>query len=114
MHNVSAADSGQSDATTSAGLSRREVVGSAATGLALALFARAYSQAAAQEATPAAEGGLPPGMAVIPVINVPIPAADVPAGGFTLSIYRFTLEPKAVIPNSTFPFPASRMLSPGH
>lgn len=104
MQRISAVEPEQSDAARGA-RSRREVVGSAATGLALALFARAYSQSAAQEATPAAAGGLPPGVAIIPMIDVPVPVADVPNGPFKISIYRITLEPGSVIPASSFPYP---------
>jgi quercetin dioxygenase-like cupin family protein len=82
------------------GVSRRTVVGAGATGLALALLARSFSQAAAQEATPAAEGGMPPGVAATPLINAPIPAADVPSGGFTMSIARVTFEPGSSTPVS--------------
>jgi len=85
------------------GLTRRTVVGASATGLALALLARSFSQAAAQDATPAAGGGLPEGMAIIGSSNIPIPAADIPAGGFTLSIARLTLEPGKTIPASSVP-----------
>jgi quercetin dioxygenase-like cupin family protein len=81
------------------------VVSAGATGLALALLARSISQAAAQDATPAAEGGMPEGLAATPLTNIPIPAADVPAGGFTLSITRVTLEPGTVAPETTYTFP---------
>ena len=80
--------------------SRRVVLGASATGLALALLARSVSQAAAQEATPAAEGGMPAGVAATPLISAPIPAADVPSGGFTMSITRVTFEPGSISPVS--------------
>jgi len=85
------------------GLTRRTVVGASATGLALALLARSFSQAAAQDATPAAGGGMPEGLGVIGTSNIPIPAADIPAGGFTVSILRLTLEPGATAPASSVP-----------
>jgi hypothetical protein len=87
------------------GLSRRSVVGASATGLALALLARRLSQAAAQDATPEAEGGVPGGIEATTLINIPIPAADVPAGGFTLGLARITFAPGAESPVSTLPFP---------
>jgi hypothetical protein len=87
------------------GLTRRTMVGAGATGLALALLARSYSQAAAQEATPAAEGGMPEGLAVLAESKVPVPAADIPAGGFTVYILRLTLEPGASSPASSVPHP---------
>ena len=96
----------------SAGVSRRTIVGAGATGFALALLARAYSQVTAQEATPAA-GGMPPGTALIPLIDVPVPVADVPTGPFKLSIYRITLEPGSVIPNSSFPYPDTTYVESG-
>lgn len=95
-------------------LSRREAVRKAgAAGLALALLARSFSQTGAQESTPAAEGGLPPGVAVIPMIDLPVPAADVPTGGFKISVYRVTLEPGAAVPNSSAPYPSSFLVESG-
>jgi hypothetical protein len=82
------------------GLSRRAVVGASATGLALALLARSVNQSAAQDATPAAEGGAPEGLAVIGESSIPIPAADIPAGGFTVYILRLTVEPGSSAPAS--------------
>lgn len=101
------------------GLSRRTIVGASATGLALALLAKSLSQASAQDATPAAEGGMPEGVAATPLTNIPIPAADVPAGGFTLGLTRITFEPGAVSPESTLAFPeiayveAGTLICPG-
>lgn len=99
------------------GVSRRAMLGASATGLALALLARTFSQATAQESTPmaspAAEGGLPPGVALMPMINVPVDAADVPTNGFTMSIYRITLEPGAVLPNGAFPYPSTAFVESG-
>jgi hypothetical protein len=88
------------------GLSRRTVVGASATGLALALLARNPSPVAAQESTPAAEGGAPEGLAVIGESSIPIPAADIPAGGFTVYILRLTVEPGGSAPASSVPHPA--------
>ena len=84
-----------------AALSRRTMVGAGATGLALALLARSQSQAAAQEASPAAEGGMPEGLAVLTAGKVPVPAADVPAGGVTVGITRLAIEPGASAPVAT-------------
>jgi quercetin dioxygenase-like cupin family protein len=94
-------------------LSRRSVVGAGATGLALALLARSFSQATAQDATPPAEGGMPEGLAATPLTNIPIPAADVPAGGFTLSVARITFEPGAVSPESTYSYPEMAFVESG-
>jgi quercetin dioxygenase-like cupin family protein len=88
-----------------AGVSRRTVVGRSATGLALALLARSFSQAAAQEATPAAEGGLPEGMSVSPVLEAAV-IADMPPAPVGITIFHMTLEPGAVTPISTFAFPS--------
>jgi len=82
------------------------MVGAGATGLALALLARSFSQAAAQDATPAAEGGEPEGLALLAASTVPIPAGDVPAGGFAVSITRLTLEPGGTAPASSVPHTA--------
>jgi quercetin dioxygenase-like cupin family protein len=95
------------------GISRRTVVGASATGLALALLARSVTQTAAQDATPAAEGGMPEGLAATPLTNIPIPAADVPAGGFTLSIARITFEPGAESPESTLAYPEMAYVESG-
>ncbi len=95
----------QPGSSPSDGLSRRTVVSASATGLALALLARSISQASAQDATPAAEGGMPAGIAATPLTNIPIPTADVPAGGFTLSIARLTFEVGSESPESTLAYP---------
>jgi quercetin dioxygenase-like cupin family protein len=94
-------------------LSRRTMIGASATGLALALLARSISQTSAQEGTPAAEGGMPEGLAITPMTNLPIPAADVPAGGFTVSVYRITLEPGAEAPVSSAAYPTSGYVESG-
>ena len=88
-----------------AGVSRRMVVGGSATGLALALLARAAYPAAAQEATPAAEGGMPEGMSISPVLEAAV-IADMPPAPVSLTIFHMTLEPGAVTPISTFAFPS--------
>ena len=95
------------------GLSRRSVVGAGATGLALALLARSMSQATAQEGTPAAEGGMPEGISATGLTNIPILPEDVPEGGFTLSVARLTIEPGAVSPESTLPFPEIAFVESG-
>jgi hypothetical protein len=89
----------------SAGVTRRTIVGASATGLALALFARAYSQAAAQDATPEAEGGMPEGMSISPVLEGAV-IDDMPPAPVGITIFRMTLEPGAVTPVSTFAFPS--------
>ncbi len=95
------------------GLSRRTVVGASATGLALALLARSFSQARAQDSTPAAEGGMPAGVGIKPIIDIPVRLEDVPSGPFKISLYDLTLEPGAVIPQSSFPYPNSVYVESG-
>jgi mannose-6-phosphate isomerase-like protein (cupin superfamily) len=102
---VNITPSGRLVSASSDGLSRRTVVGAGTTGLALALLARSISQATAQDATPAAEGGMPAGVAATSLINIPVPATDVPADGFTLSLARLTFEVGAVSPDSTLAYP---------
>ena len=104
----------QSISSPAEGLSRRTVVSTSATGLALALLARSISQAAAQESTPAAAGGMPEGVSATPLTNIPIPAADVPAGGFTLGLTRLTFAPGAGAPESTLPFPEIAYVESGN
>jgi len=87
------------------GVSRRTVVSASATALALALLARTYSQAAAQDATPEAEAGMPEGMSISPVLEAAV-IADMPPAPVSLTIFRMTLEPGAVTPISTFAFPS--------
>ncbi|MCD6057784.1 MAG: Cupin domain [Thermomicrobiales bacterium] len=88
------------------GLSRRIVVGASASGLALALLARSFSQTNAQDATPAAEGGEPDDIVVVASSTVPVPVADVPAEGFSVGITRLTLEPGGSSPASSVPHAA--------
>ena len=96
-----------------AALSRRTVVGAGATGLALALLVRSVSQAGAQDSTPAAEGGMPAGVGIKPIIDIPVRLEDVPSGPFMISLYDLTLEPGAVIPQSSFPYPNSVYVESG-
>lgn len=85
-------------------LSRRQAVLQVGIGsVALALVSHGFRVAQAQEATPPA--GLPPGVSVTPLISVPIPATDVPAGPITVSLTRVTLEPGASIPESSAAYP---------
>lgn len=85
-------------------LSRRQAVLQVGIGsVALALVSRGFRAAHAQEATPPA--GLPPGVSVTPLISVPIPATDVPAGPITVSLTRVTLEPGSSVPPSSSPYP---------
>jgi quercetin dioxygenase-like cupin family protein len=94
-------------------LTRRTLLGAGTTGLALALLARTVSQAAAQDATPAAQGGMPEGLAAFPLMNIPVPAEDVPAGGFTLSIARLTFEPGTEAPVGTLAYPEMAYVESG-
>ena len=94
-------------------LSRRSLLGASATGLALALLARNVSQARAQDSTPAGEGGMPEGVGIKPIIDIPIRPEDVPSGPFKISLYDLTLEPGAVIPQSSFPYPNSVYVESG-
>jgi quercetin dioxygenase-like cupin family protein len=48
---------------------------------------------------------MPAGVAATPLINIPVPATDVPADGFTLSLARITFEVGAVSPESTLAYP---------
>jgi hypothetical protein len=89
-----------------AGVSRRMVFGASATGLALALLARAAHPAAAQEATPAAEGGLPPGLTIDELIKGQGAAiGDMPPAPVSITMLRMTLVPGASSPASSFAFP---------
>ena len=94
-------------------VSRRTLLGASATGLALALLARSVSRARAQESTPAAGYGLPEGVSITPVIDIPIRLEDVPSGPFKVSLYELTMEPGAVIPQSSFPDPNSVYVESG-
>jgi hypothetical protein len=110
----------QVDTPAAAGnLSRRSVVLGTAVGISVVMLTRGAGVASAQEATPApdatpeAEGGLPPGMASIPLTNVPIREEDVPRGPFMISVYRVTHEPGAGVPPSTFAYPGFAYVETG-
>ena len=100
-------------------LSRRSVVLGTAVGISVDMVTRGGGVARAQDATPSpdatpeAEGGLPPGMAFIPLTNVPIREEDVPQGPFMISVYRVTHEPGAVVPKSTFAYPSFAYVESG-
>ena len=98
-----------------AGVSRRLLLTTGSAGLALAFLGHTSPPTLAQTpaATPEATGGMPPGVALLPITNIPVPAADVPAGGFALSIYRVTLEAGANFPSSTFPYPTTFFVETG-
>src|SRR5215208_7529807 len=53
-------------------VSRRTVLGVTVTGAAITLLSRGVEAVSAQESTPAAEGGMPPGVGVQPLITVPL------------------------------------------
>lgn len=76
-------------------VSRRAVLGVSLTGAALTLLARVEA-VGAQEATPAAEGGLPPGIGVQPLISVPLD--QLPDHPVMLELIQLTLEPGANSP----------------
>jgi quercetin dioxygenase-like cupin family protein len=48
---------------------------------------------------------LPSGVTIAPIVDIPIRPEDVPASPFAVSVYRLALEPGAVIPQSSFPYP---------
>lgn len=88
----------------SVALSRRQAVLHVGIGsVALTLLTQGRRSARAQEATP--QPGLPPGVTLTPLIGIPIPATDMPAGPITLSLTRVTLEPGASIPESSAAYP---------
>ena len=94
------------------GLSRREVVGSAATGLALALFARASTPAAAQDATPEAQGGVPPGVNITPLISA-APIDELPPAPAELHVTRITVAPGVYFPPTPTPGPETVLVESG-
>jgi quercetin dioxygenase-like cupin family protein len=49
----------------------------------------------------------------MPTIDIPVRPEDVSSGPFKLSIYRITLEPGSVIPNSSFPYPGAAYVETG-
>jgi hypothetical protein len=86
-------------------LSRREVLLRVGTGgMAVALLARSLSAAQAQEATPAAEGGMPPGLGFTVLSSVTLD--DAPPAPIVLNLWRATMEPGASVPISSFPYPS--------
>ncbi|MEA2582422.1 MAG: hypothetical protein QOF33_507, partial [Thermomicrobiales bacterium] len=75
------------------GVSRREVLlGIGAGSLAAAMLAHGLESASAQEATPAAEGGLPPGVEIAPIIGS-APLDELPPAPAELHVYRLTIAP---------------------
>lgn len=69
----------------------------------IALVARGIETAQAQDATPSAEAGLPPGVHLSSLGGAPI--RGLPTAPFTIQAMRLTVEPGAVVPNSAVPFP---------
>jgi hypothetical protein len=86
-------------------VSRRTVLGVTITGAAITLLSHGVAAVSAQDATPAAEGGLPEGMSVSPVLEAAV-IADMPPAPVGITIFHMTLEPGAVTPISTFAFPS--------
>lgn len=94
------------------GLSRREVLLRASVGgFAAALATQKIEAVLAQDSTPAAESGLPEGVSIASLSAVPI--RDLPTEPFTIQAYRVTLEPGAVIPNSSMPYPSMAYVEEG-
>jgi hypothetical protein len=77
-------------------VSRRTILGVTVTGAAITLLARGGAAVSAQEATPAAEGGMPPGVGVQPLITVPL--KDLPSTPVNLDLIQLTMEPGADSP----------------
>jgi hypothetical protein len=77
-------------------VSRRTILGVTVTGAAITLLARGGAAVSAQEATPAAEGGMPPGVGVQPLITVPL--KDLPSTPVNLELIQLTMEPGADSP----------------
>jgi mannose-6-phosphate isomerase-like protein (cupin superfamily) len=77
-------------------VSRRTILGVTITGAAITLLARGGAAVSAQEATPAAEGGMPPGVGVQPLITVPL--KDLPSTPVNLDLIQLTMEPGADSP----------------
>src|SRR5688572_18054161 len=101
-------------------LSRREVLRRiGAGGLAVALAAHGVETAHAQDLTPAAVGhvsevsGMPEGVTLIPLGGFPVPVHDLPTEPFTIRMMRVTLEPGAVVPPGTVPYPAAAYVEAG-
>jgi hypothetical protein len=66
---------------------------------------------AAGDATPPTASGLPEGVGVVSLSSVPI--RDLPTEPFTIVVSRLTLEPGAVVPNSTVPYPSVAYVEKG-
>ena len=97
--------SSRSNAFTVIGLSRREMVlRLSAAGLGIALATRNAAPALAQDE-------LPEGTAFTPLGGAPI--ADLPEKPFTLQVSRITMEPGALFPNSSFPYPTLAYIEKG-
>ena len=95
-----------------AAVSRRTIVGAGTTSLALALLARSYSQAAAQAATPEAQGGVPPGVDIVPLISA-APIDALPAAPAELHVTRITIEPGVYFPPTPTPGPETVLVESG-
>ena len=94
------------------GVSRRTVLlGIGASGLAAAFATQKVEAAFAQDATAAAESGLPEGVGFT-LIGVG-PIRDLPTEPFTIQVSRITLEPGAVVPNSAVPYPTTAYVEEG-
>lgn len=97
--------------TSSVDVSRRLVLRLGAGGLAAALMAQGLKTVVAQEATPPSEGGMPPGVGIIPGVTVPV--NDMPVGGVDVAVYRVTLEAGASSPEGTYPYPSIGIVEQG-
>jgi mannose-6-phosphate isomerase-like protein (cupin superfamily) len=95
-----------------AALSRRNIVGAGATSLALALLARSVNQAAAQAATPEAQGGVPPGVNITPLITA-APIDELPAAPAELHVTRLTIAPGVYFPPAPTPGPETVLVESG-
>lgn len=86
------------------GLSRRDMLVLGVGGLAFALVAQGSEAALAQDATPAADSGMPEGLGFASLGGAPV--RDLPTKPFTIQVARVTLEPGALAPNSSAPYPS--------
>ena len=94
------------------GLSRRKVLlGIGATGLAAALVTQNGGAVYAQAGTTEPDSGLPEGVSLTSLSSVPI--RDLPTEPFQIVMYRITLEPGAIIPNSALPYPSATYVEAG-
>ncbi len=93
-------------------LSRRTVLlGIGASGLA-AFATQRIEAARAQEATPAADSGMPEGMN-FSALGGGIPIPDLPTEPFTIQVGRVTLEPGVATPISSSPYPTMAYVEEG-